>query len=481
MSCTPVIRSRFALLVALSALTAAACGDDPFPGATETIGGQIVTGDQLLFEGEDISFVAQAIYVFGPGLPQAVVWTVSDPTVLEIEGQLDNSARATAVGTGETWVYALINAAFEDSVRVTVVNPGAVRWAKGFGDVPVALYPAIGADSLIRVVTGGASPLLHVLDPDDGAGPSAASCFSSFGPSLGTSDVALVSGAGCTRKHATVGGALWTAPAGNAALGVAVTADDGAVTVSTDSVFRVGAAGAVQWGQALGGAPQTVPVLGPGGDVYVGWRAGGADSVSRFAAADGALVWSAAVAGLSVGTPAVAGGRIVFGRPGGLFALDTAGTVAWDQSFPGGSPTGATSSPVHDGLVIFVQNEDALYAYAVGGTLAWAADSLGYGTAVGPVPAPVLLTDLSLVVPCIASGGTREVCAVRQTNGSLLWRSAIGGGSVSGIAVARNGILFATRTLSTGGSQLAALWGRTVPTTNGWPTEGRNPQRTRRQ
>jgi hypothetical protein len=70
---------------------------------------------------------------------------------------------------------------------------------------------------------------------------------------------------------------------------------------------------------------------------------------------------------------------------------------------------------------------------------------------------------------------------VRQIDGQLSWRSPLGDGSVDGIAIGRDGILYAMRTLAGGSSELVALWGRIAPSTNGWPTEGGNPQHTRRR
>ena len=276
---------------------------------------------------------------------------------------------------------------------------------------------------------------------------------------------------------------MWTAPVGSAALGVAVALDGGVITLSGDSVYRLSAAGAILWAQPLRGTPRTAPVIGPGGDVYVGWTAGGADSVSRFGI-DNTPRWSVGVPGLSTGTPAVGGARLFFGRPGGLFALDSAGTVSWNQSFgtanPGATATSRTSSPVHDDLAIFVQNEEALYSYSIGGAFLWSADSLGYGATTGSVGAPVLLSDLSLAVPCVAATGGREACAVRQIDGRLSWRSPLGGGGVDGLAVGRDGTIYAIRTLA-GGSELVAMWGRVAPSTTGWPAEGGNPQHTRRR
>lgn len=479
----------FAPLLAMPIAAGLACSDTqsceegPFGGGTCTYDGEIITGDQVMLPEEQIIFRAQAIYGFGPGLPQIVVWTTSDPTVVEVENLQDNTASVTAVDTGSAWVIALINAEFVDSAQVQVVVPGALRWRSTFTNLPVGVYPAVGADSLVRVVTGGASPLLRLFTVA-GAETSAASCFSALGPSIGASDAAFATGSGCTRRHAQGGAADWTATVGSAELALAVASDNGAVTLSGDSVYRVTSTGTVEWGVLLGGTPLTPPVIGPGGDVYVGWTAGGEDSVSRVTLA-GTPRWSVAVPGLSTGTPAATVTRLVFGRPGGLFALDSAGTVVWDRSFtavnPLASATGATSSPVHDDIVAYVQNEDALYSYALDGTFLWVADSLGYGPSSGIVGAPVLLSDLSLLVPCLAASGSREVCSVGQVDGALNWRSPLGNGDVAGIAVARDGTVFATRTLSGGSSELVALWGRVAPMTTGWAAEGGNQQHTRRR
>jgi hypothetical protein len=460
------------------------CEEGPFGGATCTIDGEIVGGDTLLFAGDVTFYAALAQYGLGPGLPFSVLWTVSDATVLEVETRPDWTASVTAVDTGTSWVIALINDRQVDSVFVTVVLHGATRWRSTFAGVPVGAYPAIGIDSIVRIVTGGAAPLLRLVAPESGEGTSVASCFSMLGPSLGDADVAFASGTQCTRRHAQNGDPVWTAPVGSAALGIAVASDGGAITLSGDSLHRLSVSGDLVWGQHLRGTPQTAPVIGPGGDVYVGWRAGGADSVTRFGI-DSTPRWSVAVPGLSIGTPAVLGGRLYFGRPGGLFALDSSGAVAWDRAFsaasPGASATSRTSSPVHDGLVIFVQNEEALYSYVTDGSFLWAADSLGYGATTGAVGAPVLLSDLSVLVPCVSVAGGREVCAVRQVDGRLSWRSALGGGSVDGVAVGRDGAIYATRSLTGGSSELVALWGRVAPSITGWPTEGGDPQRTRRR
>jgi hypothetical protein len=473
-----------AAVVVAAAVFGAACSDSPFGGASDTYGAEIVTGDTLVFQGETVIYTAVAIYGVGRGSPQSVRWGASDSTVISIDVRTDGTAAVEALKAGTSRIVAYVNELFYDSALVTVVVRGSDRWTNTYAGVPTGRYPAIGADSLVRVVTGGATPLLRILDPESGSGTAVTSCYSLFGPSLGTSDVAYATGAQCTRRHAQNGDSLWSAPAGGEALGVAVAADGGAVTVTADSVFRLNSSGDVVWALPVGGAVRTAPVIGPGGDVYLGWSAGGADSVSRIAIA-GTLRWSAEVPGVSVGSPATTATRLIFGRPGGIFAIDSAGVIAWDRAFsavnPSASATGATSSPVHDDVTLFVQNEDALYAYGVGGSFIWAADSLGFGDTDGPVGAPVILADGTLVVPCVSGPGTRGVCGVRQFNGTLAWRSPVVAGTVEALAVGSDGLIHVTRSVAGGGSQVAALWGRVKPGTAGWPAEGGNQQHTRRR
>ena len=477
-----------ALVAGAAALGAAcssdACDEGPFGGATCTYGADVTTGDTLIFRGETVTYQAVAIYGVGPGVAQSIRWGASDSTVLKIDVLTDGTAEVEGLEEGTSWIVAFVNEAFRDSAMVTVVVRAGDRWVNTYAGTPAGSYPALGTDSLVRVVTGGATPLLRILAPESGIGSSTATCFSAFGPSLGAFDAAYTTGNQCTRRHTQVGDSAWTAPAGGAGFGVAVAVDGGAITVSTDSVFRVDASGAVLWGLAVGDSMRTAPVIGPGGDVYVGFSTGGADSVARIALDGTTVAWRAAVPGLSPGTPAVTATRLFFGRPGGLFALDPAGVVTWDRSFSADNPlataTSATSSPVHDNVVLFVQNEEALYSYGIGGSFVWAADSLSYGPAGGPVGAPALLTDGTLVVPCVSGPGTRGVCSVRQINGRIAWRSPVVPGTVEGLAVGADGMIFVTRAVSGGGSQVAALWARVPPSTTGWPAEGGSQRHTRR-
>ncbi len=479
---------RWSVPVVLGALlSVGACSsNDPCNGAFGnagcTVSASIITPDTTLFNGEVVTYRTTAVYGIGPGLPSETDWSTTDPTKLTVVSLTGATAEVTATDTGEAYVIALINQEFIDSAYVHVVDQGSVRWRVTFGDA-ISLQPAVGADALIRVVTGGGTPTLHTVQPDGSEDTPVAGCFATFGPSIGV-DGTYVTGSQCTQLISFDGTSRWTAAAGNGALGIAVAADGGAVVASTDSVFRIDATGGITWADSLGGTAVTSPVIGNNGDIYVGWQNGGADSISGFTAA-GTPKWSvAADSGLSSATPAFVQGRLIFTRPGGLFAIDTAGTVTWDRSFsvdnPAASATDASSSPVADEVgVLYVQSEGALYSYTNSGGFLWAADSLGYGAASGPVGAATLLVTATLVVPCGVSGG-REVCLVRQNDGSLIWRSAVGGGSALGLAVGDDGAVYVTRTRTGGGSELVALWARAYVTDELWPAEGGNQERTRR-
>lgn len=468
----------------LAALGIAACSgddcEDTFGGVGCTLDGEILTPDTTIFKGESISYQAAALYGVGPGQPASIRWGSSDTSKVAVFVRTDLTASVTAKDSGDVYIVALINEEFLDSALLTIVIRGDARWRAAYGD-PVGLQGAAD-DSTVRVVTGGSAPQLRVYAMDGTAAAPVASCFSTFGPSIWIDGASIVTGDGCTRRHEPEGGAAWTAPAGSAGLGVALASDGAVVTVSQDSVFRLSASGTVLWGRALGGTPVTAPVISGDGNVTVGWRAGGADTVSRFAS-DGGLRWAVAVPGLSPATPALSGTRLVFARPGGLFALDSSGVIPWNRSFEtdltGASPTGATSSPVLDDAgILFVQNVDGLFSYTTGGTFLWAADSLGYGAASGPIGAPALLVDGTLVVPC-ATGAGREVCSVDEATGEREFRSALGGGDALGVTIGGTGMIYVTRTLNSGGSEVVALWGRVPPALAGWPTEGGNQQRTR--
>lgn len=478
---------RLAPLLVAAALLGGACsgGDDceeQFGGAGCTLDGQIVNSDTTLFTGESASFAAAALYGIGLGVPTSISWGTSDTSKISVFVRTDLSASVTAKDSGNAYLIALINQEFLDSVLISIVIRGGPRWRATFTD-SISLQPAIG-DSVVHVVTGGGSPQLRMYDPDGTAAAPVGSCFSRLGPSLGLDDETYVTGPQCTRRHAATGTVDWTATVGSGALGVAIATDGGAFTVTQDSIFRISPAGAVSWGAAIGGPPVTAPVISADGDVTVGFRIGGADSVARFTAT-GTERWTVPVPGLSVGTPAISGTRLIVPRPGGLFSLDSSSAINWDHSFmtdlASATATGATSSPVIDDAgVVFVQNTDGLFSYTTGGVFLWAVDSLGYGATSGPVGAPTLLGNGTLAVPCTTASG-REACIVRQATGVLSYRTTLGGGDALGLAVGETGLVYVTRALTAGGTELVALWERVAPELDGWPAAGRDQRRSRRQ
>jgi hypothetical protein len=475
------IPTALAALLALSSCSSNDCTSGAFGNAACTLDAYIEVPDTTLFTGEATTYRAVAVYGIGPGIPQSIIWTTTNTNVLQVKPANDFSATVTPIDSGEAYVVALINETFHDSALVHAVDQGGVRWRVSFADA-VGLQPAVGADSLIRLVTGGASPMLRTIGPDGTANTPVAGCFATYGPSIGTDGV-YVTGPQCTQLISFDGVSRWTAPVGNATVGIAVPTDGGAVAVSIDSVFRINATGGVTWAWPLRGTAVTAPVIAGNGDIYVGWSNGGADSVTGYAS-DGTPKWSKEVPGLSTATPAIVESRIIFTRPGGLFAIDTAGTVSWDRSFEDdyapASATDASSSPVADEFgVLYLQSDGALYSYLASGTFLWGADSVGYGSAAGPIGAPAVLSTATLAVPCQVPGG-REVCVVRQGDGSLVWRSAVGGGSVRGVALGDDGSVYALRTVTSGGGELVALWARAYVATGLWAVDGRNQMHTRR-
>jgi outer membrane protein assembly factor BamB len=143
--------------------------------------------------------------------------------------------------------------------------------------------------------------------------------------------------------------------------------------------------------------------------------------------------------------------------------------VLWTQTL-----TGELSSPVVDAAGnVYVQGV-ALKSFTSAGTLRWTADTLGM---VGPpVGAPSALANGTIVVPCLG-----EVCEVNASTGALVFRTSLGGGVTEAIAVGSDGTFYVVRQPASGNGELLALWSHTLPVLAGWPTEGHDMQRSRRQ
>lgn len=480
-------RRRLIELSFLVAGLAWSCGESPFEGATDTVAAAIASDDTTMFLGTTAIFTAIAQYRLGPGIPFEIAWAVTDTTKLELDVFFDLSASVMARDTGTSQLLALINRDFVDTVDITVVGEGFVRWRASLSGA-VSRHPAIGADSLVRVVHNAAAPRIVAYTRAGDQAFSVASCFSSLSPALGVANDAFVSGPGCTARHLEDGMESWRRSVGGTDRGVAVAADGGVVAPVADTVVRFSAAGSEVWRDTLGAPTRGAPVIATNGDIYLALSDGvGNDSLARLSSA-GVVRWVVPLPGLAPQPdPALAASRIVLSRPGGVFAVDTAGVLLWDRTFtddnPGASAAAAASAPVLDAAGgVFVQTVDALYRYGGNGTLVWFADSLGYGPGGAGVGGPVLRTDGTLVVPCAVPGaGGHEVCSVRTADGALRWRSAIGSGTVRGIAVGRTGQVYATVTIAGGSSEVVALWSQAEVDQTGWPAAGGGMDRARRR
>ncbi|MCH7874301.1 MAG: hypothetical protein IH965_03255 [Gemmatimonadetes bacterium] len=479
--------ARRAALTLVLAGAAWGCNTSPFQNPlNETLSAEIDNSDTTMFRGASVVFRGRAEYVVGPGAPQTVSWGVSDTSKIVVVVLPNLTASLLAKDTGSAYLVAILNQDFRDSVLITVVDDGLLRWRAALPGT-ISLYPAVAPDSNARVVHGGATPRLVGYTPAGEQILAVASCDSRLAPSLGLDGQAYVTGSLCTKRHTAAGAVSWALSAGGAGGGVAIPSDGGTVVLAGDTVLRISPTGGEVWRDTLSGTARTAPVIASDGTIYVAWSAGaGADSVTSYTST-GSERWTVGVPGApDLATPAITGNRVVFTWPGGLFVVDATGTLLWERAFAAdntaASATAPASSPVVDGAgVIFVQTTDALYSYDSGGQNLWFADSLGYGPSSTGVGAPSLRVDVSLVVPCRgAASGVREICAVRNVSGALVWRSALGSGASDGLAVGNEGTLFVSRTLSGGSSELVAVWSRVRSDVVGWPTEGGDMARSRR-
>jgi len=465
------------------ALAGGACRGDGLIDLSETFDAEIVTPDTTMLVNEVGVFRAVATYTFGLGAPTQISWGISDTSKAFLVVRPDLTATVSPIDTGEVRVVAVINGAFTDSVTLTIVRAGFVRWRQNVAGA-VTLNPAIGADSNIRAVHG---TTLSTRTPSGELLQTTESCNGRLGPSVSIDNDAYVTGANCTRRHTADGVGVWAHQSGG--LGLAVARDSGAVVLAGDTVIRLSKLGAVVWSDTLGGSARTAPVVHSNGDIYVAWSAGAnADSVSQIAG-DGTVNWTVGVPGVpDYASPAIVGGSVVFSHPGGLFAVDATGAITWERVFAAdnaaATDSAPTSSPVLDGAgTIFVLTSDALYSYSATGQIIWYADSLGYGTPTTGVGAPTLLSNGTVLVPCQSptAPAVREVCNVEGEDGGLVWRSAFGSGTVEGVVVGREGTVIAMRTRAGGGGEIAGVWSRLRLEPLGWPTEGGSERRTRRK
>ncbi len=133
------------------------CDASPFENLNETLSAEIENSDTTIFRGESAVFRGRAEYVVGLGAPQTASWGVSDTSKIAVVVR-DLTAEVLAKDTGSAYLVAILNRDFRDSVLITVVDDGLLRWRAALPGT-ISLYPA-APDSNARVVHGGTTPRL---------------------------------------------------------------------------------------------------------------------------------------------------------------------------------------------------------------------------------------------------------------------------------------------------------------------------------
>jgi hypothetical protein len=273
----------------------------------------------------------------------------------------------------------------------------------------------------------------------------------------------------------------WRLPIGYLEGGLAIDLDGSVVVYhgwDGGYVSRVSSAGTEVWTDTLSpnNGAKSAPVIAADGEIYLSWLSvsGGSGHLSRIGPS-GDFRWTLPLPRPPLSSnPAVFQHRVLVTVPAYFAVFDTAGNLLWDVTLEG-----LPSSPIHDGSGnIYVQTSHVLLSYALDGHKRWEADTLDCNACAIAVGAPTLVAGDELLVPCRSTTDISidEICSVDTTDGTLAWRSNIGTSVRGAVAVADNGTIY-VQTLS----GLAALWGDRPPHTNGWPTEGRDMQRQRRQ
>lgn len=483
--------SRFCLLLALAPLQVGCSDDGVEPDRLLSV--SLSPTDSTIFVGDAVVYEARARYESGTRPPDSVTWTVSNPGVLLVTIETGSSATVTGIERGEGFVIAEVDEQLVDSVHVAVVGPGDVRWradtegASGWGNTAAL-------DDLARIYVSGQANGLYAYSTSGELLFTEPSCYSVSSPSVAPNGTAYLTGHDCTQARNADGSLRWSLPIGAGIEGgVAVTSDgsvvllhnvaDGASGAAVVSLISAG--GLEAWRDTLGvtdlGLIQESPAsVGTDGSIYAAWMQDylGTYWVSRVTSA-GITRWTVPLSGpLEHQTVAIVEGRVFVAYSGGLAVYDTLGTLLWEQAV--GSY--AVSSPTIDaGGNILVQSGTGLLSYDPDGSLRWSADSLRHSCSQSS-GAPTLLQDRQLVVPCEDSTSGSEVCAVNSEDGSLLWRSNVGGdASCSSPTVAQDGTIYAVFETASSSSELVALWNRVPPLREGWPTEGGGMGRLRRQ
>lgn len=470
------------LLIALSAT--AGCSDST--GPLEILDVSLEPSDTLLITGESATFGALAEYEWGVYPADSVSWSVSDIGVLRIIGVEDARATVSADASGEAFIIATLGQ-FTDSARVIAVEPGDVRWrAEGIGAATFS-GPALDDQGRIYTVQPGDFPgRLSLTLPDGQPAFSVSACWADLSGSVLPDGTAFTNGSQCVRRHAPDGATEWLVACGSSYAGTAVASDGSVVCLDNDPVpanrpvlVRISPEGTEAWRVALGEEwdveSRSAPAIAANGDIYVPWNevAYGVNWLSRVTS-DGTLRWTVSSPGhVDWASPALTGDRIVLTyEHRGVAVFDTTGALVWERTW---STQGNVSSPVIDAEGnIYVQSYSGVWSFTAEGGRRWSADSLGSLSSSGS-SAPTLLAGDELLATCRdPEQGGGALCAVNRDNGALFWRRRLGAWVRGSPAVAPDGTIYVSVVAEAGSSDydLLALWHRTPPLTEGWPTEG---------
>jgi outer membrane protein assembly factor BamB len=478
-------QSAAVCLVIAFAVAGSGCSDST--GVDQLVSVGITPVDTLIWTSDVLTLEATAEYQSGPGVPDSVEWAVSDSTVLSLSGGTSAQVTATALASGEVEVVALINE-LADTAAVKVVTPGDVRWRADLaGSAQQPGVPSLDEQGRIYVVRSESSEgLLIALEPDATEIYSVPTCHAGQSPGLSlTSGAVFVTGTACTQGHAITDGAVqWTHSFGDLDAGVALDTDGSVVVIHSFQgmyLSRISASGTEIWRDTLLATTptdaRTAPVIASDGEIYVSSNAVSGRVLARVAP-DGTIRWSVPIPNqgfLQYTNPALFENRIVVtytAGNNGLAVFDTSGTLVWDRATAGSLP----SSPVIDAEGnIYLQTSTHLFAYDPQGAELWSNNQLVSSQCGSRPSAPTLLQSDQIVVHCKFEDSC-EMCSVNQQDGSLIWRSEIGERVWSAAAVAADGTVYAVTATA-----LIALWNDIAPLTEGWPTEGGNMQRQRRQ